>query len=297
MVLINKAAGGNQSKNAAPDAQRLRDAFRRHGIEPELRFASAAEHMDHARSLARSGADLLVAGGGDGTVSSLAGVLAGGDVPLGILPLGTFNHFAQDLGIPLDLDRAVETIGRRHVVRVDVGDVNGRTFINNSSIGIYPRAVEERERHRKRFGGSKRVAMVVASLKFFRQFPLLQVRIEAGEGVWHRLTPFVFVGNNEYALNLFEVQRRPQLTGGKLCLCVTTCQGMGCLLKLLWLSLHRRLDQASEVDIHLASELRVHVHRRSIKVAVDGEVLRLQPPLRYCVHRAALPVIVPGAVS
>jgi hypothetical protein len=94
----------------------------------------------------RTGFDVIVMGGGDGSIRAAASVLAGGNVPLGILPLGTFNHFARDLHLPFDLEAALAVIARGHVRLVDVGEVNGQVFLNNSSLGIYPHLVAERDR-------------------------------------------------------------------------------------------------------------------------------------------------------
>ena len=100
------------------------------------------------RAIAERGDPLLIVGGGDGTISAAAGALAGTGTALGILPLGTLNHFARDLGIPLDLDEAALTIARGKERRVDVAEMNGRTFINNSAVGLYPLMVIDRERSR-----------------------------------------------------------------------------------------------------------------------------------------------------
>ena len=81
----------------------------------------------------------VVAAGGDGTINAVAAAIVDADKALGVLPFGTMNHFAKDLNIPLDFDGAIETIVAGHVTRVDVGDVNGRIFVNNSSLGLYPR--------------------------------------------------------------------------------------------------------------------------------------------------------------
>src|SRR4029079_14151203 len=131
------------------------------------------------RAIAERGDELLVVGGGDGTISAAASALVGTDTRLGILPLGTLNHFARDLGIPTDLDEAAQLIARGHVRRVDVGEMNGRIFINNSAIGLYPLMVVDRDLQRRRLGRSKRVAMLVASLRTLArgQPPRLAVRI------------------------------------------------------------------------------------------------------------------------
>ena len=142
-VLLNAAAGSVDSEATAKEVARVLAAFRTAGIEAVAVSAVEPLHLPAAvEKAARSDADVVVLGGGDGTLNCGVEALAGGDKPLGILPLGTLNHFAKDLGIPMDLDEAVRTIVAGNVRTVDVGEVNGRFFLNNSSIGIYPEVVE-----------------------------------------------------------------------------------------------------------------------------------------------------------
>ena len=112
-----------------------------------------------------------VAGGGDGTLSCAAGHLAGTGRPLGILPLGTLNHLARDAGIPAGLEEAAAIIAAGHVREIDLAEVNGRVFVNNSSVGLYPDMVRLREAEQERKGRSKRLAMLSASLTTLRSFP------------------------------------------------------------------------------------------------------------------------------
>jgi diacylglycerol kinase family enzyme len=292
-VLMNKGAGSFAGVDAQKARSQVVSAFERRGIGVELHSPAAGEIPVVARRLAGGGLDAVVAGGGDGTISSVAEALVSGSLPLGVLPMGTRNNFARDLGIPLELEGAVEVIAGGRVCRIDVAEVNGRFFINNSSIGTYPRAVLEREEDRKKFGLPKWLATVIAVLKVFRRQPLLRIRFELDGKAYVRSTPFLFVGNNLYAVNLFEVKFRSCLTDGKLCVYCTNCDGFGCLLGLFWQALWNRLDQADDFEMHTGSELLVYPGRRRIRVAKDGEVIRLETPLRYVVHRAGLPVIMP----
>jgi diacylglycerol kinase family enzyme len=121
--------------------------------------------------------DAIVASGGDGTISAVASRLVNQEIPMGILPTGTLNHFAKDLGIPLDLAGACGVIAAGRVRQVDVGKVNDRTFINNASIGLYPHMVKKRDEIRERLGRGKFVAMFFAFLTVFRRYPTVRVRI------------------------------------------------------------------------------------------------------------------------
>ena len=205
-VVVNASAG-----SGCGDEQigKLRDAFGAAGLQVRV---LAARHGGELQSLAREAAQdrppLIVVAGGDGTINSVASVLVGTPITLGVVPLGTFNHFAKDLRLALDLEGAVRTIAGGHVVRVDVGEVNDHIFLNNSSVGLYSSFVRLRKRQEKRLGRGKWHAMWWAMLTLLRRNPFLDVRLRVGEVERHRRTPFVFVGNNEYQMEGFDPGQR-----------------------------------------------------------------------------------------
>ena len=144
----------SQAKRARTCARSFNPLLPHAASPPRLRRFLAVGYADAAnralQRVKRNEVDVIVAGGGDGTIHTIAAVLAGTGVPLGILPLGTLNHFAKDLGIPMELHDAVDVVAAARGVNVDVGEVNGIVFINNSSIGVYPYMVLDRERLRRR---------------------------------------------------------------------------------------------------------------------------------------------------
>lgn len=296
IVLLNARAGSlagsvKEQQEQTPDV--IREQLRAVGIEAEIRRVQGPELEPAAREAARAGVDVVIVGGGDGTLSTVAGVLAGTDVPMGVLPLGTLNHFAKDLGIPLDIPGAVGVIAAANIGSVDVGQVNGRVFINNSSLGWYPLMVRDRDAQQSRNGSSKWVAMLFAMLKVFRLFPLLTVRLTTESGTVTRKTPLVFVGNNCYQLDLFNIGTRACLTDGELSLHVANAQTRWGILNLSLRALTGRLEQARDFESFSLSSCRIETHRRRLHVAVDGEVIQLRPPLEYRVRPAALRVCLP----
>ena len=197
-LLVNPRSGGGFSDD---DAKRLVELFRKAGAEPRLHLARSHDEMlGIARRLVEERAPLIIAGGGDGTVNALASVLAGTDTALGVLPLGALNHFARDLGIPVALDAAVEASVKGKRRSVDVGEVNGRVFVNNSSLGLYPEIVRRREKQQRRLGRSKWHAMLWATHMVLRGHPFLELALELDGVAQRRRTPFVFVGNNVYQM-------------------------------------------------------------------------------------------------
>ena len=160
-LILNGGAGTNRADEAHEVIARIAAES---GATVRIHLAgSGSDVCGLARRAVEQGAAVVVAGGGDGTVNAVASILLGRDMALGVLPLGTLNHFAKDLGIPLDIEAATRTIFQGRQVSVDVGEVNDRIFLNNSSLGIYPRIVRYREAQRAQ-GQNKWIAFARAIL-------------------------------------------------------------------------------------------------------------------------------------
>jgi diacylglycerol kinase family enzyme len=237
----------------------------------------------------------VVAGGGDGTINAVASVMADSGVPFGVLPLGTLNHFAKDNGIPLALEEAVATIATGVARLVDVGEVNGQIFLNNSSLGLYPDMVRDREKQQSRLGRGKWLAAAWATLGALRRYPFLSLRLALDDGTEQaRRTPFVFIGNNPYTMHGFNIGARERLDTGKLSLYVAQRPGRLALLRLGWAALCGRLAQERDFDVLNTQTLDIETRHRRIRVATDGEVTVMATPLRYRIRPRALNVIVPA---
>jgi diacylglycerol kinase family enzyme len=233
----------------------------------------------------------VAAGGGDGTVNAVAGVVAGTDIALGVLPMGTLNHFAKDAGIPLDLEEAVRNFFTGRVVKVDVGEVNGRVFVNNSAIGVYPHLVRGREAQ-QRHGHPKWLALVIAVGAVLRRYSRLRVRMHMSEAeALARLTPFLFVGNNRYEVAGLEIGRRLSLTSGRLWVC--TAPRRRNLIAMAWRTLTGRVSD-QELNAIEAEEIWVEAATPRINVSTDGEVSLMAAPLHYRIRPGALGVVLPG---
>jgi diacylglycerol kinase family enzyme len=253
---------------------------------------SGAELDALARRAAEGPAQVVVACGGDGTVNAIASALVGTDKTLGVLALGTLNHFAKDLRLPLELEAAVETISHGHERTVDVGDVNGRIFLNNSSLGLYPSIVRQREKQQRQ-GYNKWLAAVWAALVVFKRYPFMSVRLSVDGRECTRRTPLVFVGNNMYEMDGFQIGARMRLDAGVLCLHVSHKPGRWRLISLALRALFGRLREAKDFDALCAREVFVETCRRRLRVATDGEITILETPLHYRVSPCALRVLVP----
>ena len=168
---------------------------------------------------------MIVVGGGDGTLNAAATLLVGSEIALGVLPSGTFNHFAKDLHVPLDLEKAVTAIADGHVAQVDVGAVNDRFFLNNASLGIYPKLVQTRDLQQQWLGRGKWPAFAWATLAVLRRYPFVEVLLDIDGKSLARRTPFVFVGNNRYEMEGFRIGERARLDSGELSLYVANRTG------------------------------------------------------------------------
>jgi diacylglycerol kinase family enzyme len=261
------------------------------GVEPQIVVTKRDDDMSSlvARAQAENHRP-IVAGGGDGTVNAVAGKLSGTDIPLGVLPMGTLNHFAKDAGIPLNLEAAVRNLFTGQVTKVDVGEVSGRVFVNNSGVGFYPHFVRQRE-EQERLGHVKRVAFTLALRSVVRRYFRLRMKLHMDrEQALERLTPFLFVGNNRYRTSGLEVGTRARLDSGRLWVCTSSRQGradiVGTAVRTL---LGRESDQ--ELNAFEAKELSVETGTPQINVSMDGEVSIIDAPLHYRIRPRALGVI------
>ncbi|GAB3770097.1 diacylglycerol kinase family protein [Ramlibacter monticola] len=291
LVLLNARSG----TGCGPErGEEIAGLFARSGMEAEVVLARADEDFRSAMDRARAaGTRLVVAGGGDGTQAAVASHLAGTEGVQGVLPLGTLNHFAKDLGIPLELEDAVRTIAGGRELAVDVGEVNGRIFINNSSLGLYPEIVRERERQRMRLGKGKWRALASASLHATQRPHRIAVRIESEDGAQARRTPFVFVGNNRYTMEGFGIGERESLQGGELVLYMGRRSGRLALVQLALRALLKRLDQAGDFEVVTGAGFVISTSDPRMRVATDGEITMMDTPLHYRIRPGALRVMVP----
>jgi len=291
-VLLNRAGGSLAADPALAD--RARDALTGAGLDVEVELLGGGECAVRCRAIAERGDPLVIVGGGDGTISAAASALAGTETLLGILPLGTLNHFARDLGLPTDLGEAARLIAAGKERRVDIGEMNDRVFINNSAIGLYPLMVVDRDLQRKRLGRSKRLAMIVASLRTLIRFNHHRLTLTVNEERTGRVdTPLLFVGNNDYRIDIGAPGQRERLDGGELYVLVMRKKSRTGLLAASIRALLGRSHPDDMVQLEGVDRLRVSSHRPQLAVSLDGEVVRRAPPLEYKVRKKALRVVAP----
>ena len=291
-IIYNRAAG-HRKEHASHD--RIAAILQEHDLQAEILLVQPGTDIrDLAKSAVQKGCFAVVAAGGDGTVNAVASAVVDSNCVLGILPVGTLNHFAKALQIPLDLELAVQTIATGKLRKVDVGEVNGRIFVNNSSIGLYPRMVRGREQE-QRLGRSKWIALFWATLAVLRRYPMLSIRLASGDGrELLRRTPLVFIGNNHYEMRGFNIGSRSSLDSGKLAVYVGRQDRPISLIRMAVEAFFGKARRGIDFDYLSTESLPIEIARRTIQVATDGEVSTFSPPLLYRSRHLALQVIVPA---
>ena len=291
-VILNATAG---TGGADSRAEAIREAFRAAGLEAHVMQGEDIALL--ARRAVHEGHEIVVAAGGDGTINAVASEIVGSKAALGVLPMGTLNHFAQDAGIPLEMDAAAKVIAAGYRAAVDVGVVNGRVFVNNSSIGLYPTVVIRRENRRKRTGSGKWTALAWASFSVLRRHPMMDVTLHVdGRATQHR-TPLLFIGNNEYVVRGPEAGKRQDLCDGKLSIYITRRHGRLGLIALFLRALFGSLRKALDLEAFNAARVTIATRRSSVAVATDGEVSVMATPLEYQSRPGALLLIGPAPAN
>jgi diacylglycerol kinase family enzyme len=286
-IILNEASRHGFARMGDLDA-----ALRRANLDARIMAVDPAS-IDAAAERAAEGSAVVVAAGGDGTVSATASAVLRTGSTLGVLPLGTLNHFARDAGIPMDLNKAVKVIAEGHAHAVDVGEINGRTFLNNASFGVYPRLVWERELA-QRSGRGKWTAFALGLMRTWRRYPTLVARTTVDGEPFVQHTPFLVVANGEYRFEGLRLGSRDTLNAEQLWVYVAPECGQFEILALPFRALAGRLKPEAKFQASSAHQIVIETLRpRRAQVAIDGELVALPPPFRCSVRPGALRLLVP----
>lgn len=230
---------------------------------------------------------VVIAAGGDGTINAVAQAVLGSGCPFGVLPQGTFNYFSRTHGIPADTAEALKVLlsSRAHPVRI--GLVNDRVFLVNASLGLYPKLLEDREAYKEYYGRSRLVAWCAGIMTLLREHRAMRIQVEHGGQAYELRTLMIFVSNNRLQLERIGLPEAKAVKQGQL---VAIVLKPVATLTLLRLMLRGALGQLGDAD-HIASFAFRQITvmpastllygRRRIKVAMDGEVTLLTPPLQF----------------
>lgn len=297
LVIINPGSGAQEfSETREALARVFGGAGRSHRFVPVDSPGALEAAADRAAAEAARSAGVMVAVGGDGTINTLAAAALRHGCALGVIPRGTFNYFARGHGIPQDLEAAARALLNGSAQPVQTGQVNGRLFLVNASLGLYPQLLEDRETFKQQFGRHRWVAALAGLVTLFEWRRQLKLEFEQEGQRMVRLTPTLFVGNNRLQLERIGIAGdvASSVGAGRLAAIVPRAIGSGALLGLLLRGAFGRLGEADQVDSFDFAALSVGVPRmRRLKLAADGEVHVVTPPLQFAVSPRPLMLVLP----
>ena len=291
-LIANDASGKGE---AAERLELLRGWLERQPGRTALEIVHRGENLSEvARRAVDDGYGTVIVAGGDGTISTVAGVLAGTGVRMGVIPAGTFNYFARGLGIPEDIEGALDVIETGVARPAQIGRINDKVFLNNASLGAYPAILDQREGIYRRWGRS-RIAAHWSTVKALLTATRPQRMKVTVDGEVRRIkTPLVFIANSAYQLDEFELEGADSIRNGEFALFMAEDCGRWKMLlfavKLAW----RRMGAGRDMTLICGREIRIESAKSHLLIARDGEKERMKTPFVFKVEDDVLDVIVPG---
>ncbi|MBZ9991467.1 diacylglycerol kinase family lipid kinase [Mesorhizobium sp. BH1-1-5] len=295
-AVLNQDGGTLRTIDMEAFSKQLRQTLEAagHSVEVEIvagrDVASALEKV-----IARRNIDIVLAGGGDGTISTAASLLMNKKKALAILPAGTMNLFARGLGIPQTLEAALQSFAEGEVIAVDMASANGQPFVHQFSVGMHAKMVQLREK--MDFGSrlGKMQASVRAAWVAIKNPPALKVSLSVGKAEIVTRTTGIGISNNLFGEGHLPYADNP--AGGVLGIYVSVARRRHHLAKLLLDMLRGRLRQSAHVEVHQAGRavLKIHSPTRKFSAVLDGELIRLERETTIEIHPGALKVLVPAS--
>ncbi len=296
-AVVNRRAGTVLDWESGPLKEEILAAFRAQGHEVTLHLISPEELVPAIERALAQGCQALIVGGGDGTVRTAATKLLGTDVPLGILPLGTLNRLARDLKIPLEVHAAAATLANGRVAAIDVGDVNGRIFLNNSILGLTVIYSQYRQSVRGRPFMERMRGYATAFKEILKSRRRMDVDIDHGQSRMRLRVLSMAVSNNRYVEKASLMLQKEALNDGVLAAYISQHPSGWALARAIVRAMLGRFRSDPNV-VHLeAHEIDVSARRSRLRIANDGELEIVEMPLRYTIRPSALKVIVPATES
>ena len=290
-IILNEKSGSQKAEQTREIIERV---FREAGLRFQISTATGDNLCEIAEQKAASDCEILVAGGGDGTICGVAAAALKHGKTLGVIPLGTFNYFAKNLGIPVEPEEAAKVILAGHTVRASVLDLDGRLVLNNASMGIHPAVLLKRRQIYRRWGRNQMNAYLSFVLTAFQKPPRLRVRLATKDGEVVRETPLVMVCSNAFQMNAFSLAGEECLAEGKFALYVARMGGRLTIPRLGLRALLRRLRPGIDYEVICTSDVTIETLRhRRFRATVDGDLERLISPLRFSIGETALCVLGP----
>ena len=295
-IVLNTGSGKHQGSEVQDCIRQVLNAAGRQFELIEVKGgANLAVAAKQAVELARANKGVVVAAGGDGTLNAVSNAVLGTGLPFGILPQGTFNYFGRTYGISQDTETATRNLLDSVIEPVQVGMLNGKVFLVNASLGLYPTLLEDREAYKQRYGRSRWVALWSALVTLFRAHRQLSVQLDFEGSTRSLQTQTIVIGNNALQLEHIGVDQQVELQRDHLVAMTAKPLSTLALYGLVARGLISRMGEADNLISFGFSKMTVRLGptRRRIKVAMDGEIFRLRAPLEFHVPKDYLPLLVP----
>lgn len=241
------------------------------------------------------GAEIVVAAGGDGTVMAVADALQGRDVPMAVLPLGTFNFFARGLGLSEVPEEAAGEIlgGRPHDIRI--GMVGDQAFLNNASLGIYPAILRERETVYSRWGRFRMAAHWSVIKTFLKFRKPMRMTITADGETEERRSALVFVARSAYQLQRFGIEGSEAIDADRFAVLIARASTRLELFAMTFRLAIGKPLRGRDYDLLTPRELTIETRRKRTLLAYDGEKTRARGPFRFHMSDRPLKIILPDS--
>jgi diacylglycerol kinase family enzyme len=297
-VIVNESSGSHAGDTLRTD---IEQAFHLQGMRvqwlPLNRKALAISGIAAVEQLIASAEGALAVAGGDGTVNAVASACRKLRRPLGILPAGTFNYVARNLGLPTDMAEAAHVVAAGHAEAIPVGEINGRLFLNNAGVGLYSHMIEERELAKRRFGRHRVVAFLSGMKVLAQRHPLYHLHVSTDTQQHSLKTTTLFFGVNALQLANYNIEAARFVEHGQLAVLSLRLDSRFDIAGAAWAALNGKTEEAECVDATAATSVRVTTRKRALKVAIDGEIVVMRPPLEVRIVHDALRVFKPVATT
>ena len=289
-LIFNESSGSEANEKVALQAQ---TTLAENGIQLQCYRGQAGEDLaEAARAAIAGGSGYVLGAGGDGTLRAVAQAVADTNAVMGILPVGTLNHFARDLGIPLDLDEATQTVAAGKVRRVDVGDVNGEVFLNNCVLGLYPAYRKERDALEAR-GVPESLAAMTGWAATLRRYPLMNARLTIADATRDFRTPYILIANNKHSMEGSQPWVRQRMDEGQLWAYILLEQARSALIRNAARIVAGTFQAEEDFEILQAAAFSLETEATEPRVSLDGEIAKIEAPLHFSSRPGGLKVVVP----
>ena len=294
ITLVMNSGAGNDDKATARDliVQKLKEA----GIAVTLAEISGANVVtvcNTAAKDAKADGSLVVAAGGDGTVNCVASACIKHDVPMGVIPMGTYNYFARDLGIAPDIEGAIAVLVTGQLTTTAVGLLQDQIFVNNASFGTYARVVKNREMDKKKFGRYRIVALLSDIRSLYAPAKNYTLRIGTGDMAKNCRTTMIFAGINKFQMENLGIPLAEKAGRTQMSVTIMKPATRWEMTRILLRGLFRQLPQDDRIDVLHAETFTVDAPAAPIVCVVDGEIVNLTLPLEFKLLPDQLRVMTP----